>query len=146
MKACVSGRDQMHYWVGCFSLPHRCKETHLACWGHAMDTFSTLLALCEGNPLGTSGFPSQRASNVKFFSVVNCLLKKPLNKHWNCQLFEKPWHSCDVTVTPAFDVMMTLNTRGSSYKLHMCVCVASLCLLMTCSYYHCHKNNWYKSY
>ena len=46
-----------------------------------------------------------------------------------------------------FDVMMGFITRGSSYKLHVCVYfVASLCLLMTCSCYHRHRNNWYKSY
>ena len=28
--------------------------------------------LCEGNPLVTSGFPSQRASNVQFFSIWWC--------------------------------------------------------------------------
>ena len=28
-------------------------------WRHQMETFSALLALCEGNPLVTCGFPSQ---------------------------------------------------------------------------------------
>ena len=35
---------------------------------------SALLALCEGNPSMTGGFPSQRASNAKlwfFFSLIN---------------------------------------------------------------------------
>ena len=35
-------------------------------WKHQI---STLLALCEGNPLVTSGFPSQRASNVGSISM-----------------------------------------------------------------------------
>ena len=31
-------------------------------WGHGMRSFSALLALCEGNPPVTGGFPSQRSS------------------------------------------------------------------------------------
>ena len=38
-----------------------------------METFSTLLALCEGNPAVTSGFPSQmpvtRSFDVFFYSA-----------------------------------------------------------------------------
>ena len=34
-------------------------------WHHDMETSSVLLSLCEGNPLVTSGFPSQRDSNVR---------------------------------------------------------------------------------
>ena len=34
-------------------------------WCDDMEVLSTLLALCEGNPLVTSGFPSQRASNAE---------------------------------------------------------------------------------
>ena len=33
----------------------------------------TLLALCEGNPPVTGGFPSQRASNAEIFSISWCL-------------------------------------------------------------------------
>ena len=40
-------------------------------WYHAMETLSTLLALCEGNPPVTGGFPSQRASNVDFWCLLN---------------------------------------------------------------------------
>ena len=29
-------------------------------WRHEMETFSVLLALCEGNPLVTGGFPSPK--------------------------------------------------------------------------------------
>ena len=39
---------------------------------HAIVTFSTLLALCAGNPLITGGFPSQRANvmEVWFFMLT----------------------------------------------------------------------------
>ena len=33
---------------------------------HDMETLSTLLALCEGNPPVTDGFPSQWAGNTGF--------------------------------------------------------------------------------
>ena len=40
-----------------------------------MDTFSVLLALCEGNPLVTGGFPPQRASDAELWCVIGCQLK-----------------------------------------------------------------------
>ena len=39
-------------------------------WCHDMETLSALLAICEGNPLFTSGFPSQGASRHWFFSFM----------------------------------------------------------------------------
>ena len=40
-------------------------------WCHQMETFSALLALCEGNPPVTGGFPSQRpvARSVDVFFI-----------------------------------------------------------------------------
>ena len=40
---------------------------HSSLWCHNIEMISILLALCEGNPLVTSGFPSQRASNSETF-------------------------------------------------------------------------------
>ena len=34
---------------------------------HDIETFSMLLALCEGNPLVNGGFPSQRSRSNTFF-------------------------------------------------------------------------------
>ena len=39
-------------------------------WRHAMEMLSFLLSLCEGNPPVTSGFRSQRASNMSFLFVI----------------------------------------------------------------------------
>ena len=36
---------------------------------HDMETLSTLLVLCEGNPPSTGGFSSQSASNADLFSL-----------------------------------------------------------------------------
>ena len=35
-------------------------------WRHDMETPPVLLAICEGNPSVTDGFPSQMASNADF--------------------------------------------------------------------------------
>ena len=49
-------------------------------WRHDMGTISALLALCEGNPPVTGGFPSQTASiagfDVSFYVSLNKLLNK----------------------------------------------------------------------
>ena len=67
---------QVH-WFYRYKLPepavcHSCQGTALktvwatsSWWHHDMETHSALLALCEGNPPFTGGFPSQRASNVE---------------------------------------------------------------------------------
>ena len=54
-------------------LMHRLEEIILACpqtgvtwWRHQMETFSALLALCEGNPRVTVGFPTQRPVSRSF--------------------------------------------------------------------------------
>ena len=44
-----------------------------------METPSVLLAICEGNPLVTSGFPSQGASNMGFDILFDINLNKLLN-------------------------------------------------------------------
>ena len=41
-----------------------------------METFSTLLALCEGNPPVTGGFPSQRPVTQSFDIFFDVRLKK----------------------------------------------------------------------
>ena len=41
-----------------------------------METFSTLLALCEGNPLVTTGFPSQRPVTQSFDDFFDLHLNK----------------------------------------------------------------------
>ena len=51
-----------------------------ALWRHKMEMFSALLALCEGHPLVTSGFPSQRARNKGFGVFFDVRLNKLLNK------------------------------------------------------------------
>ena len=50
-------------------------------WHHQMERVSALLVLCKGNPLVTSGFPSQRSSNMDLWCSSVASLNKHLNKH-----------------------------------------------------------------
>ena len=63
-----------------------------------MDTLSVLLALCEGNPLYTCGFSSQRASDAVFGVFFDVSLNTWLSKQSSCHWFDLPWHNCDITV------------------------------------------------
>ena len=70
---------------------------------HQMETFSTLLALCEGNPLVNGGFPSQRPMPRSFNVFFDLRLKKWLNRQSRCRWFEKPsrslWYHCNADST-----------------------------------------------
>ena len=69
-----------------------------AWWLEGIESISELLALCDGNPPVTGGFPSQRASNTGFGVFFDVSQNELLSKHLICQWFETPWCSCDVTV------------------------------------------------
>ena len=70
-------------------------------WRHQMESFSALLALCEGNPSVTGGFLSQRPVMQSFDVFFDLRMNKRLNKqprprHW---WFETPprslWRHCN---------------------------------------------------
>ena len=65
-------------------------------WRPQMETFSTLLSLCKGNPPVTSGFPSQRPV-TRSFDVLR--MNKRLYKQLLCRWFETPsclsWRHCN---------------------------------------------------
>ena len=67
---------------------------------HQMETFAALLALCEGNPPVTGGFPSQRPVTRSFDVFFNLSLNKLLNKKSRRWWFETPsrssWRHCNV--------------------------------------------------
>ena len=69
-------------------------------WRHQMETFFALLALCEGNPSVTGGFPSQRPVTRNFDVFFDVRLSKRLNKQSRCRWFETPlcslWRHCNV--------------------------------------------------
>ena len=49
-------------------------------WHHETETFSTILAVCGGNPHVTDGFPLQMASDAGFYISFDVSLNKQLNK------------------------------------------------------------------
>ena len=57
-------------------------------WCHGMEMLSALLALCEGNPQVTGGFPPHMVSNAPFDVFFNVSLNKRLNKHSSCRVYE----------------------------------------------------------
>ena len=82
-----------HAWINNY-IP----QSHLTWWLHHMETFSIILALCEGNPPVISGFPSQRP--VTCFDVFfDLCLNKRLSKQSIHQWFETPscslWCHCN---------------------------------------------------
>ena len=62
-------------------------------WRHHMETLFPLLALCEGNPPITGGFPSKRATNMGLDVIFEVSQSKQFNKHLSCRCYETPWCS-----------------------------------------------------
>ena len=92
---------KVHLKIASAKCPPFCRGTMDYCsprWRHS-ETFSALLALCEGNPPVTGGFPSQKVSNtvVDVFSGVS--LNKRLNKQSSVGDLRCHGGRCDVTLT-----------------------------------------------
>ena len=69
------------------TLPHGKKiKDRAVAYRHQMETFSALLALCEGNPPVTGGFPPQRPVTRSFDVFFD--LNKRLSKQSRCRWFE----------------------------------------------------------
>ena len=62
-------------------------------WRHQIETFSALLALCEGNSLVTGEFPSPRTVTRSFDVFVDLRLNKRLSKPSRRRWFEAPSNS-----------------------------------------------------
>ena len=83
-------------------LGHDCTEcalvvVYMISWRHHQN-ISALLALCEGNPLVTGVFPSQRPVMRNFCVFFDLPLNKRLSKQSRGRWFEMPsrrlWHYC----------------------------------------------------
>ena len=70
-----------------------CEEPYI--YHDRMDTFSSSLTFCEGNPLIASGRPEME--NFDFSFLVS--QKRLLNKQPNFRWFETPWRSSNVRPT-----------------------------------------------
>ena len=80
----IFGRLNWNQW-----LPEKCRTT----WWREMETFSALLALCEGNPPATGGFPSQRPATRRFGVFFDRRSNKRSSKQSRHGRFETPWCS-----------------------------------------------------
>ena len=69
-------------------------------WRHQKETFSALLALCEGIPPVTDGFPSQRSVTLNFDVFFDLRRNKRLSKQSRRRWCETPspslWRQCNV--------------------------------------------------
>ena len=91
-------------------------------WRHEMETFSALLALCEGTSPVTGEFPSQRPVSRSFGDFFDLRLNKRLSQQSRRLWFETPsrslWRHCNV--------MEWVKTGEKGYLkwsscLHICV-------------------------
>ena len=65
-------------------------------WHHDMTTISALLTTCEGNPLITKWFFSQKASNEEL-GCFDFFCNKPMNRHSSRQWFMSIWRHLNAT-------------------------------------------------
>ena len=72
-----------------------------------METLSALLALCEGNPPVTGGFPSQRSSNADLWCFLGCYPEQAVQQTLDLSviwddftLMWRYWMKCHIHVTP----------------------------------------------
>ena len=70
----------------------------MSLWCHQMETFSALLALCEGNPPVTGWFPSQSSGTISFDVSFDLRLNKHLNKIRNAGNLRRHRAHFDVSV------------------------------------------------
>ena len=94
-KVCALMTISFYYWDGNFSW-----------WRHQMETFSALLAHCEGNPPVTGGFPSQRPETRSFHVFFDLRLNIRLNKQWRRRWFAPSpslWRQCHVVQRLQYD-------------------------------------------
>ena len=79
--------------------PRAITGTYIAGWCHQMETFSALLAVCEGNSPVIGEFPSQRSMTLNFDVFFDLCRNKQLSNSSTRRWFETPLcllcHYCD---------------------------------------------------
>ena len=82
----------------CCRTQNHCSMLH-SWWRNQMEKFSALLALCEGNPPVTGGFPSQRPVTLSFDVFFDLHLNKRLSIQSRHRWLEAPsrslWRHCN---------------------------------------------------
>ena len=75
---------------------HKARNRHMAStWCCQMETFSALLALCEGKPLFSGGFPSQRPVSQSFDIFFDVRVNKQSRRWWFEMPWDSLWHHCN---------------------------------------------------
>ena len=69
------------------------KPVDISWWRHQTETFSVSLALCDGNPSLTGGFPSQRSVTRSVDVLFDLRLDKLFSKQSRRRWFETPLRS-----------------------------------------------------
>ena len=120
MKLCKSSWNTVHMdfleWKCIHSITYRSSW-----WHHQMETFSALLAFCEGNPLVTRGFPSQRQWRGAFMFSLICLnkrLSKQSRRLWVRTPLHSLWRNCNVQLTTDSNYKCV----SISYFIHNGIC------------------------
>ena len=128
-----------HQWVTCWACiydvicmiicPHHTmpKLFCLTWWGHQMEAFSTLLAICAGNSPVTGEFPVQRPVTQSFDVFFDMHQNKQLGKQWWGWGFETPsWpllRHCNAKCVTSSTLFVTCKPSCWLVVIHMEVCM-----------------------
>ena len=109
-----------HYHWSQYSIVLSSPLHHFTWWRHEMETFSALLALCEGNSPVTGEFPSQRPVARSFGVFFDLRLNKRLSKQSWGWWFETPsrslWHHCNDPHLDALRLDHELSPRARMWR------------------------------
>ena len=104
----------------------------LSWWRRQMEIFSMSLALCEGNPPATGGFPSQRPVTWSFAVFFDLHLSKRLKKQLRLQWFETPphslWRHC-YAIIALHNCTREQVLRNSDFQYSMTIYIKHECFL-----------------
>ena len=92
-------------------------------WGHQMETFSALLALCVGNSPATGEFPAHRPITRSFDIFFDLRLNQGLIKQWRGLWFKTPlrslWRHRNASQTGVLSNAIAVPTSGKSAFSYM---------------------------
>ena len=102
-------------------------------WRHQMETFFASLALCEGNPPVTGGFPSHRRVTRSFDVFFNLCLNKRLSKQSGRWWFQTPsrslWRHCNASTYNPHWLHPLLN---NNVVLNFIICLSMIAISTNC--------------
>ena len=94
-------------------------------WRHQMETFSALLAFCQGNSPVNDEFPSQRPVTRSFDAFFDLRLNKRLSKQsrrrWLETLSRSLWRRCNELCLLLVLQLVPVNPSGHKQVKSLCV-------------------------